>query len=119
MSIAGLFRAGVIALTYLRRKRVQWELAETFGVSQSTISRAISAQRSPHCWRAHLGRFVPVAEELIPGRQYLVDGTFATAVGPAGRRAYERRRAGRRVSPARHTPTPRAGIRALKRSKCG
>jgi DDE superfamily endonuclease len=64
----------MIALTYLRRNRVQWELAETYGVSQSTISRAISAITPPLA-RA-LARFVPVAEELVPGRQYIVDGTL-------------------------------------------
>ncbi len=40
--ILGLFKSVVIALTYMRRNRVQWELAETYGVSQSTISRAIT-----------------------------------------------------------------------------
>ena len=53
---------------------MQWELAETYGVSQSTISRAISAV-TPLLARA-LARFVPVAEELVPGRQYIVDGTL-------------------------------------------
>ena len=70
----GLGNSVVIALTYLRRNRVQWELAETYGVSQSTVSRAISAV-TPLLARA-LARFVPVAEELIPGRQYIVDGTL-------------------------------------------
>jgi len=41
--ILGLFKAVVVTLTYLRRNRVQAELAESFGVSQSTISRAITA----------------------------------------------------------------------------
>ena len=40
--ILGLFKSVVVALTYLRRNRVQTELAEYFGVSQSTISRAIT-----------------------------------------------------------------------------
>ena len=40
--ILGLFRSMCVALTYMRRNRVQAELAETFGVSQPTISRAIS-----------------------------------------------------------------------------
>ena len=53
---------------------MQWELAETYGVSQSTISRAISAV-TPLLARA-LARFVPVAEDLVPGRQYIVDGTL-------------------------------------------
>ena len=34
--ILGLFKSVVIALTYLRRNRVQCELAETYGVSQTS-----------------------------------------------------------------------------------
>ena len=40
--ILGLFKSIVVTLTYLRRNRVQAELAESFAVSQSTISRAIA-----------------------------------------------------------------------------
>jgi hypothetical protein len=39
----GLFDSVVVTLTYLRRNRVQEELAETYGTSQSTVSRAISS----------------------------------------------------------------------------
>ncbi len=35
--ILGLYRSMVIALTYLRRNRVQVELAETYDVSQRVI----------------------------------------------------------------------------------
>jgi len=72
--ILGLGNSVVITLTYLRRNRVQWELAETYGVSQSTVSRAITAI-TPLLARA-LARYVPVAEELRAGRQYIVDGTL-------------------------------------------
>ena len=72
--ILGLGSSVVITLTYLRRNRVQCELAETYGVSQATISRAI-ATVTPLLARA-LARYVPAAEELRPGRQYLVDGTL-------------------------------------------
>ena len=72
--ILGLGNSVVVTLTYLRRNRVQCELAETYGVSQSTISRAISTV-TPLIARA-LARFVPVAEELVTGRQYIVDGTL-------------------------------------------
>ena len=72
--ILGLGNSVVITLTYLRRNRVQWELAETYGVSQSTVSRAITAI-TPLLARA-LARHVPIAEELRPGRQYIVDGTL-------------------------------------------
>jgi hypothetical protein len=74
--ILGLGNSVVISLTYLRRNRVQCELAETYGVSQPTISRAIAAI-TPLLGRA-LARYVPTAEELRPGRQYLVDGTLFT-----------------------------------------
>ena len=41
--ILGLGNSVVVTLTYLRRNRVQWELAETYGVSQATVSRAITS----------------------------------------------------------------------------
>ena len=63
-----------MTLTYLRRNRVQAELAETFGVSQPTISRAITAL-IPILGRI-LADYVPVAEDLGPNRQYIVDGTL-------------------------------------------
>ncbi len=72
--ILGLFKSVVIALTYLRRNRVQCELAETYGVSQATISRAIAVM-TPLLAKA-LQKYVPTADELDPGRQYVVDGTL-------------------------------------------
>jgi DDE superfamily endonuclease len=80
----GLGNSVMITLAYLRRNRVQWELAETYGVSQSTVSRAICVV-TPLLARA-LARFVPVAEELVPGRQYLVDGTLLPCWSWAGHR---------------------------------
>ena len=44
--ILGLFKSVTVALTYMRRNRVQDELAETFGVSQPTISRAVTGLTS-------------------------------------------------------------------------
>src|SRR6266545_626656 len=41
--VLGLRNALTVTLTYLRRNRVQAEIAENYGVSQPTISRAISA----------------------------------------------------------------------------
>ena len=72
--ILGLFRSVVVTLTYLRRNRVQHELAETYGVSQSTISRAITAV-TPALGSA-LAAYVPTADDLDPGTQYIVDGTL-------------------------------------------
>jgi DDE superfamily endonuclease/Helix-turn-helix of DDE superfamily endonuclease len=72
--ILGLFKSVVVTLTYLRRNRVQQELAETYGVSQATISRAIAAV-TPALAGALAG-YVPTADELDSGTQYIVDGTL-------------------------------------------
>lgn len=42
----GLYKSVVIALTYMRRNRIQQELAETYKTSQPTISRANSRIRN-------------------------------------------------------------------------
>jgi hypothetical protein len=72
--VLGLFKSVVVAVTYLRRNRVQAEIGETFGVSQPTISRAVTGLT------AVLGRVVmdvvPVAEDLDARTQYVVDGTL-------------------------------------------
>jgi hypothetical protein len=72
--ILGLFRSMCVALTYMRRNRVQAELAETFGVSQPTISRAISGVT--HLLGKVLKKYVPTADELDGRTQYIVDGTL-------------------------------------------
>jgi hypothetical protein len=72
--ILGLFKSVVVALTYMRRNRVQCELAETYGVSQATISRAIAVM-TPLLAKV-LQKYVPTADELDPSRQYVVDGTL-------------------------------------------
>jgi hypothetical protein len=64
----------VVALTYVRRNRVQAELAETYGVSQSTISRAITGI-IPLLEKV-LRKYVPTADELNDKLQYIVDGTL-------------------------------------------
>lgn len=40
--ILGLHKSLIVALTYMRRNRVQAELAETYEASQPAISRAVS-----------------------------------------------------------------------------
>ena len=70
----GLFKSVVITLTYLRRNRVQEELAETYTTSQPTISRAISAI-TPLIKKA-LAPYVPTAGDLDERCQYLIDGTL-------------------------------------------
>ena len=72
--VLDLYTSVVVTLTYLRRNRVQAELAETYRVSQSTISRAIAAV-TPLLEKAMRG-FVPTAEGLDASTQYVVDGTL-------------------------------------------
>ena len=79
--ILGLFKSVVVALTYLRRNRVQCELAETYGVSQATISRAIAVM-TPLLAKV-LQKYVPTTDELAPGRQYVVTARcFPAGHGP-------------------------------------
>ena len=66
----GLYKSVVIALTYMRRNRVQQELAETYETSQSTISRANS--RITSRLAVALASFVPTAEALDPDTQRLM-----------------------------------------------
>lgn len=72
--VLGLFKSVVVALTYLRRNRVQAELAETYDVSQPTISRAITGLTP--IINDVLSAGVPTAEDLDAQTQYLVDGTL-------------------------------------------
>jgi hypothetical protein len=60
--ILGLYNSTVVALTYLRRNRVQAEIAETFDVSQPTISRAVTALIP--LLGAVVADYTPVAEDL-------------------------------------------------------
>ena len=72
--ILGLFKSTVVALTYMRRNRAQAEIGESFGVSQSTISRAV-AGLTPILGKLLAG-YVPVAEDLDSRTHYIVDGTL-------------------------------------------
>ena len=72
--ILGLFKSVTVALTYMRRNRVQEELAETYGVSQPTISRAITVV-TPLLGKV-LGEYVPATDDLDGRTQYIVDGTL-------------------------------------------
>ena len=70
----GLFNSVVAALTYMRHNRTQAEIGESFGVSQSTISRAISVITPliPSATR----EYVATADELGEDTQYIIDGTL-------------------------------------------
>ncbi|MFZ2115174.1 MAG: transposase family protein [Pseudonocardiaceae bacterium] len=106
--ILGLFDAIVVTLTYLRRNRVQAELAEAFGVSQSTISRAVTAL-TPVLGRMLID-YVPVAEDLDVHTQLIVDGTLLPCWSWHGQRQLY---SGKHTAPRRRPvvyPTQSGGI---------
>jgi hypothetical protein len=72
--VLGLFKSVVVALTYMRRNRAQAELAESYGVSQPTISRAITGV-TPLLGKG-VTNYVPTADDLDERTQYIVDGTL-------------------------------------------
>src|SRR5579863_8543415 len=72
--VLGLRNSLTVTLSYLRRNRVQAEIAENYGVSQPTISRAISAM-TPLLVQALLD-YVPTADEFDASGRYIVDGTL-------------------------------------------
>ncbi|MDQ4009676.1 MAG: transposase family protein [Actinomycetota bacterium] len=72
--ILGLFTSVVVTLTYLRRNRIQDEIGESYGVSQSTVSRAVTALTP--LLGTTLAPHVPVAEDLSSQAHYIVDGTL-------------------------------------------
>jgi len=72
--ILGLFKSVAVTLTYMRHNRTQAEIGESFGVSQPTISRAIKVITP--LIAEDLGGYVPTADELDAGSQYIVDGTL-------------------------------------------
>jgi len=72
--ILGLFKSVVVTLTYMRHNRTQSEIGESFGVSQPTISRAIKVITP--LIAEDLAGYVPTADELDAGTQYIVDGTL-------------------------------------------
>jgi hypothetical protein len=82
--ILGWYKSTVVALTYLRRNRVQAEIAEAYDVSQSTISRAV-ATLTPLLGAA-VAEFTPVAGDLDPRQQHIVDGTLLPCWSWAGHR---------------------------------
>jgi hypothetical protein len=53
-----------VTLAYLRRNRVQHELAEFFGMSQPTVSRAVTTI-APLIGAA-IEEWIPVADEIDP-----------------------------------------------------
>jgi len=72
--ILGLFKSVTVTLAYMRHNRTQAEIGESLGVSQPTISRAIKVITP--LIAQDLAGYVPTADELAPGTQYIVDGTL-------------------------------------------
>jgi DNA-binding transcriptional ArsR family regulator len=113
----GLYKSVVATLCYLRRNRVQAEIAESLGVSQPTISRAISAI-TPLLQKALEGS-VPTADEFGRQSQFIIDGTLlpvlvlglspGTVLGKA--QDHRTERAGRVHSRRRHRVDFRSGRR--------
>jgi DDE superfamily endonuclease/Helix-turn-helix of DDE superfamily endonuclease len=70
----GLFDSVAATLCYMRHNDPQAKVGEEFGVSQSTISRAVSVitRLLAECMR----EFAPTADDLDPEAQYIVDGTL-------------------------------------------
>lgn len=72
--VLGLFRSVVVTVAYTRTNRTQADLAEQFGVSQPTVSRAIAAITP--LLALVLKDWVPTGGDLDPTTQYVVDGTL-------------------------------------------
>lgn len=72
--ILGLFKSVVVALVYMRTNLTQAQIGEFYGVSQPTISRAVTVI-TPLITEA-TSDFVPTAEDLDPESQYIIDGTL-------------------------------------------
>lgn len=70
----GLRTALKATLKYLRRNRTQADIADGYGVSQPTISRAITVLVPVIA--ALLEHLVPVADDIPRGAVYLIDGTL-------------------------------------------
>jgi hypothetical protein len=70
----GLFNSVAATLSYMRHNRTQAEIGESIGVSQSTVSRAITVITP--LLSAALATYVPTADELDQEAQYIVDGTL-------------------------------------------
>ena len=80
----GLLNSLIATLAYMRHNRTQAEIGESFSVSQSTISRAISVM-TPLISAATADR-VPTADDLDPEAQYIVDGTLLPCWSWSGRK---------------------------------
>ena len=79
--ILGLRNSLIVTLTYLRRNRVQAEIAESYHVSQPTISRAVTAI-TPLIPEV-LAEYVPTADDLTWLRLVRTSVAVDLVQGPA------------------------------------
>jgi hypothetical protein len=70
----GLYKKLVITLAYLNRNRTQHDLAETYGVDQSTVSAIIAAYTT--AIKEATGGFIPTADDLDPRESLVIDGSL-------------------------------------------
>lgn len=70
----GLFKSVAVTLCYMRHNDSQARTGEEFGVSQSTISRAITA--ITQLVAEGMRELTPTADDLDPEAHYIVDGTL-------------------------------------------
>lgn len=72
--ILGLFESMIVALRYLRTNHTETEIAETIGVSQATVSRAITALTP--LLESALTPTIPVAEDVDLSQSIIIDGSL-------------------------------------------
>ena len=82
--VLGLFKSVAVTLAYMRHNRTQSEIGESFGVSQPTISRAISAITP--LLAEDLAVYAPAADELDAG----LSTSWMEHCFPAGRGRHTR-----------------------------
>ncbi|WP_245614498.1 helix-turn-helix domain-containing protein [Actinokineospora inagensis] len=115
--VSGLFTSVVVTLAYLRRDRVQAELAEAFGVSRSTISRAITAL-TPVLGEI-LHDCIPTADDVDDEVRPIVDGTLLPCRSWASRPGLyskrHRRTRGRRAGRVYRGWSDRVGVGSDRR----
>jgi len=72
--ILGLFTSVAVTLTYMRTNLTQAQIGEFYGVSQPTVSRAVSVITPLITIATEV--FVPAADDPDPETQYIIDGTL-------------------------------------------
>ena len=113
--VIGLFKSVVAVLWYLRRNRVQAEIAELLGVSQSTVSRRITTLTP--VLEEVLADYIPTLEDLPDKDTLIVDGSLLLVLGGRARVVLRQAPHHRPQCPGRHRPgrPPLVRLRARDR----